>query len=92
MMNLMEHTLESLLSLEEALLQEKIEKPKERLKTTMELGKLQKRPQCLMLRMKDRYSRRQEKSSTEVKDIHQSDNQKSKNMACLKHLICLHRQ
>jgi hypothetical protein len=92
MLNLTEQTLESLLLLEEALQQEKTEQPKEGLKMTTESGKLQKRPQRLMLRKKGRYSRRQGKSSKEIKDIHQRDNQKSKNMVCLKHLIRLHHQ
>jgi hypothetical protein len=55
----MEKNLELLLLLEEALLQEKIKQAKEGLKMTMELGKLQKIPQCLMLRNKGRYSKRQ---------------------------------
>jgi hypothetical protein len=76
MLNLTEQTLESVLSLKEVLLQEKTKELKERLKMTTESGKLQKRPQCSMLRKKDRYSRRQEKSSKETKDIHQRDNQK----------------
>jgi hypothetical protein len=63
-----------LLLLEEALLQGKTGQPKERLKMTMDSGKIQKRPQCSMLRNKDRYSRRKERSSKEVKDIHQRDN------------------
>jgi hypothetical protein len=66
-----------LLLLGEALLQEKTEQPKERLKMTTESGKLQKRPQHSMLRKKDKYSRRKEKSSKEIKDLHQRDNQKS---------------
>jgi hypothetical protein len=92
MLNLVEKTLESLLSLEEALLQEKTEQPQERLKTTTKSGKLQKRPQRSMLIRKYKYSRRQEKSSKEVKDLYERDNQKSKNMACLRHLIHMHHQ
>jgi hypothetical protein len=92
MINLVEQTLESLLSLEEVLLQEKTEKPKEILQMTTELGKLQRRPQRSMLSKKDRYLKRQEKSSKDIKGLHQRNNQKSKNMACLRHLISLRHQ
>jgi hypothetical protein len=92
MMNLVVQTLESLLLLEEALLQGKTKKPKEGLKMTTELGKLYKRPQHSMLIKKGIYSRRKGKSSKEIKNIHQRDNQKSKNMVCLRHLIYLHHQ
>jgi hypothetical protein len=92
MLNLMKKTLESLLLLEEALLQGKTEQPKEGLKMTMESGKLQKIPQRSMLRKKGIYLRRQGKSSKDIKDIHQRDNQKSKNTVCLKHLTHLHHQ
>jgi hypothetical protein len=43
---------------------------------TTESGKLLRRPQCLILRKKDRYLRRQEKSSKEIKGLHQRNNQK----------------
>jgi hypothetical protein len=45
-----------------------------------------------MLRKKDRYLRRQEKSSKEIKGLHQRNNQKSKNMAYLRRLISFHCQ
>jgi hypothetical protein len=71
MLNLVEKTLESLLSIEEALLQEKIELSKERLHKTRELGKLQRIPKLLMKIKKDIYLRRQEKSSKKTKSLHQ---------------------
>jgi hypothetical protein len=92
MMNLTKTTIESLSIVEEALLQEKIEKHKERMQTTMESGKPHRRPQCLRLIKKDRSLRRQEKSSKEIKGPHLKCKHKTKSMGCLRRLISLHHQ
>jgi hypothetical protein len=83
----MEKTLDSLLLLEETLLQEKIDQPKERLQRTLESGKLQRRTKPLMQRKKDKCLRRKEKSSKETKVLHQRHDQKYENIECLIHLI-----
>jgi hypothetical protein len=58
MLSLMEQTLESLLLLEEVLLQERIEQSKERSQKIQVSGKLRRRLRLLMQRKKDKSSRK----------------------------------
>jgi hypothetical protein len=70
MLNRVEKTLYSLLLLEEALLQEKIEQSKEISHKSQVSGKLWRRLGLLMQGKKDKYLRKQDRSSRGTKDTH----------------------
>jgi hypothetical protein len=74
MLNLMEPNLESLSLPEEALLQERIEQPKERSQKSQVSRKIRRRLRLLMRRKKDEPLRKQNKSSRGTKDIHLEHN------------------
>jgi hypothetical protein len=74
MMYLVELNLESFSLPEEALLQQRIEQPKERSQKTQVSGKLRRRIRLLMRRNKDEPLRKQDKSSRGTKDLHLEHN------------------
>jgi hypothetical protein len=76
MLNLMEPTLESFLLLEEVLLQERIEQPKEISQKSQVLGKLRRRLRLLMQIKKDESLRKKDRSSRGKKGPHLECNQK----------------
>jgi hypothetical protein len=74
MLNLMEPNLESLSLLEETLLQERIEQPKERSQKSQVSGKLRRRLRLLMQRKKDDPLRKKDRISRGTKDPHLEHN------------------
>jgi hypothetical protein len=76
MLNLMEPILESLLLLEEALLQDRIERPKEISQKTQELGKLSEKTQTFDAKKERQIFEEARKEFKEIKVPHQSPYQK----------------
>jgi hypothetical protein len=74
MLNLVELNLESMLLLEEALVQERIEQPKEISQKSQVSGKMRRRLRLLMQRKKDKYLRKKDRSSRVTKDPHLEHN------------------